>query len=214
MSGSNVYAETESWDVVSDDLSATEASQALMLIGKARRCGKFAELMQAVTEEEMKLALTLENQGMSDSSKRLRDDPSTPQVNVHVKLQGYGSSSDEHVHGVPMPPSSEDVLLPPAINSVAHWGMTVVTFGKYHKVKTYADILKDNSDDMVGYKKYLFDHFNHGSAQLRDLVSYLKACNYDPYGPKQGPVIPGAKIVRTFRKWLLRSHLQRFLICI
>ena len=118
-----------------------------------------------------------------------------------------GPPCDTWSHRVPLPKASGygEVLAPPGftlpegVSSMEMWGRSMVSFGKYKGKKCCLEILMDNSEDMVSYKKYLYDHTSHGSHQLRDLTSYLKASGYQ-HMKSQQPMIPGTDIVREFKR--------------
>ena len=206
-------AQSDAWDVVKDDWSSLDQSQAVMLVTKARRLGLMDQVMLAVCEEERLCAQLQHTPGsMNDSPKRLRE--ATVITNLASDGRaGYGSltyapppcSSYNVPPPLPKLSGSEgatlasDIALPEGVTSMADWACTVVSFGKYKGKKSYVEILTDESEDVVGYKKYLYDHFSHGSPQLRDLTAYLKACGY---GVKkiQQPVIPGTTIIREFKR--------------
>eukprot|EP00435_Cladocopium_sp_Y103_P008484 s4551_g2.t1 len=139
---------------------------------------------------------------MNDSSKRLRDDPPVGYPSAMSQpVPSYVATSEGSMLPSPMPmTATQQIDLPEKVASVADWGKTVVTFGKLKKLKTYVQILQDENEDMISYKKHLFSHFSQGSPQLRDLVSYSKKCGCDPMG-SQAPVIPGTTIVTDPDLW-------------
>ena len=203
-------SQSDAWDLIKDEWSSTEMSQTVMLVTKARRLGVMDNVMKTVYQEELLCAQNAMMAGsMDDSAKRLRDASSG---------DGYASSvttskvytappCDTWSHRVPMPTavgSAEvmplnGVILPEGVISMDEWGRSMVSFGKFKGKKCYYEILMDNGEEMMGYKKYLYDHHGHGSSQLRDLTAFLMASGYQ-HGKSQRPMIPGTSIVREFKR--------------
>eukprot|EP00435_Cladocopium_sp_Y103_P016717 s4408_g4.t1 len=90
---------------------------------------------------------------------------------------------------------AEKPELPPGITTVEHWGSCLVSFGKYENKKKYREIAFGSSQEISGYRAYLFAHFENGSARLRDLVLYMRAAGVDP---DCGCKIPGTSFTRRF----------------
>ena len=107
---------------------------------------------------------------MTDGSKPLRenDDP--------VKMMPYASTAfGSEALPPPMPsPSTGDkatgmapqIALPDGVPSLERWGQTMVSFGKYKNVKTYAEVAEDTDPDMC--KNYCQSHFKSGLGELHE----------------------------------------------
>eukprot|EP00435_Cladocopium_sp_Y103_P059146 s252_g21.t1 len=189
-------ARSDAWDLIKDDWSPTEMSQTVMLVTKARRLGLMDDVMKAVYQEENARAMVTKTNdatgSMNDSSKRLRE--AMPAVGYAEGMspspKTYFSppcstwnppmsvSAAPYGMNVAVPPG---VTLPEGVNSMDEWGCSMVSFGKFKGRKSYREILQDDSEDMVSYKKYLYDHYGHGSSQLRDLTAFLMASGYTQF---------------------------------
>ena len=171
------------------------------LVSKARQHGVYDAVIERVKQLEEQ-SFPMASTSMTDAPKRRCEyDP------PREKVATYSSMPEDDVPttSVPMPkcgmmPSiyteSEEISsLPPGISSVEHWGRSLVSFGKYENKKTYHEIAFNNSEDIKGYRAYLFGHFESESARLRDLVLYMKAAGFDP---DRRCKIPGTSINRKF----------------
>lgn len=107
--------------------------------------------------------------------------------------------------GVPMPSNAPLQTGPPAmpagITDVTQWGRTSITFGKFKGKRNYLSLFNSTDPDDKQHKSWLVSHYANGSAQLRDLVEYLKEKGDDAtisMTTGQTVVIPGTTIVRRF----------------
>ena len=202
-----------------------EFDQCVALVEKARRLGVYENVLSRVKRMEAGHHSEFMASGladgdlagidfmesarvdgaMTDAAKRRGDtleDSPAPKT-VMSKASPYASPYASPSGGIPPPmplyggTSVEMHMspLPPGIASVHQWGEYLVSFGKYAKKKKYVEILTGTADEFVSYRKYLLSHYNAGSAQLRDLVDYMKACGY--HGESDDRLcIPGTHIAR------------------
>ena len=192
MTGTPSFSIDEPW-------SMEDFEKCVSLILKAKHHGKFDAVKLRVHHLESANMSAGQSSAMNDAAKRLREElPET------VEASGYTGDMTSLMMGVPMasnhagwtlPDFSEDPPdLPAGIQSVEQWGRCLVTFGKYNRAKTYSQIAQEKVDGVPSYRNFLFSHYASGSAQLRDLVHYLKAVGLQA----KGPVIPGTTIPREF----------------
>ena len=85
--------------------------------------------------------------------------------------------------------------LPPGVHSVEHWA---AVWSPSESMRTrrhtaYHNIAFGRSEDLKGYRAYMFSHFESGSARFRDLVLYMKAAGVNS---DDGIKIPGTSINR------------------
>lgn len=200
----------DSWEFVQEPWTTEDMAQSVQLLVKAHRHGRTEEVLKAVDIECRKLSECESRQDMNDSTKRLRDDPSSSGgygQPARVGMSTYRMHAESIGPSPPMPMSSSPVTvvadenpLPPGVPSLEKWGQSLISFGKYAPKKViYKELLDDVSTEVMSYKKYLFDHFETGSPGLRDLVSYMKASGFDYYRDYAGTRIPGSQHIRKFR---------------
>lgn len=176
-------------------MSEQEMTLCCELVMKVRQQGRFDELMQRVCDEEkaraarmsMSAGYTSGSAAMTDASKRLRGESSTPE---DFEVVNYTAPTE----GVPMPGESmPPSQFPPGIHSLKEWGEYYVAFGKFENKKKYHQVYTEMTEEMISYRKYLYSNRKECSAQFKDLVLYMEACGGRV---SQGPVIPGTNIVR------------------
>ncbi|CAK9081666.1 unnamed protein product [Durusdinium trenchii] len=161
-----------------------EAEECVKLMVKARRCGVWDSLLRRVIDTEdvaeelawEKLSAGPSGGTMNDSSKRLRDDPgysTTPYAPAASDLTSLMS---------PMPSTggkasilTPSIELPSGVESLAQWGQTLVSFGKYKGMLSYHELMTSNSEGMESYRQFLYSHAKSGSAGLKDVVNYMRA---------------------------------------
>ena len=140
--------------------------------------------------------------GMSDAAKRQRE------LDEYSMVSGVSSDAAVYTSHVPKSPpymvpgthlEKSSPTLPSGVVSLLDWGEYKVPFGKYKMLKRYHEVLNEPTIEMISYRAYLFSHEASGSAQLRDLVAYLRACGLTGAKERQAPVIPGTHIERV--KW-------------
>ena len=137
--------------------------------------------------------------GMSDAAKRQRE------LDEYSMASGVSSDAAVYTSHVPKSPpymvpgthhEGSSPTLPPGVVSLLDWGEYKVPFGKFKMLKRYHEVLNEPTFEMISYRAYLFSHEASGSAQLRDLVAYLRACGLTGAKERQAPVIPGTHIER------------------
>ena len=133
---------------------------------------------------------------MTDASKRLRENDQKDACGAYVARE-----VTPPMVGLP----TMMVPLPPGVQSYDHWGTCRITFGKLKKKSTYHELLMAKDPDAISYKAWLANHYAGGSAELKDLVNYMKALNdptvveHMPVSIDQKPVyIPGTQVRREF----------------
>lgn len=188
------------------NFTLAEAEECVKLMVKARRCGVWDSLLRRVIDTEdvaeelawEKLSAGPSGGTMNDSSKRLRDDPgysTTPYAPAASDLTSLMS---------PMPSTggkasilTPSIELPSGVESLAQWGQTLVSFGKYKGMLSYHELMTSNSEGMESYRQFLYSHAKSGSAGLKDVVNYMRA-----HGGASNdmPKIPGSQMPRTYKK--------------
>ena len=137
--------------------------------------------------------------GMSDAAKRQRD------LDEYSMVSGMSSEAAGYTMPAPKSPpytktgyhhGIESNTLPPGVVSLIDWGEYKVSFGKFKMLKRYHEVLTERTEEMDSYRTYLFSHEASGSAHLRDLVAYLRACGCTGAKSRHSPVIPGTQIER------------------
>ena len=198
-----------------------EFDQCVALVEKARRLGVYENVLNRVKRMEAGYHCDFMANGladgdlagidftesarvegaMTDAAKRRGDtleDSPAPKTAMS-KASPYASPSGGIPPHMPLYGGTNVEMhmsqLPPGVASVHQWGEYLVAFGKYAKKKKYVEILTGTADEFVSYRKYLLSHYNAGSAQLRDLVNYMKACGFKDETDDR-PCIPGTHIPR------------------
>ena len=189
-------------------------TQCFRLLKKAHRLGMYDEVLESTSDPDFGFIKVPDDSdlghSMSDATKRAREGPAfVPKTKAYIAPVApkapmvYERSLMTHDRARPGP---DDYPVPPGLTSLAEWGRCAIPFGKLKNKMSYNDLFEKNDEVGIDYKIWLCQHYENGSAHLRDLVSFLRAKGdvYATHGraeSSQGIVIPGTSVTRRFMWW-------------
>ena len=196
------------------DWTEKDHRECLQLMRKAQGCGVLTNLYECVRHDnDWSLIPSTAGEGsMSDAAKRQRNEDasaeqiSAPPVMAHPAPSTSAYACQAVAAAVPPPMVGTGAVLdtssklPPGVPTLAAWGRTKVSFGKFMNKRTYLSLHQSNSDEDRSYKKWLAAHATNGSPHLKDLVNYLM-CMGDSamvgcHDGSQTVLIPGTDVPR------------------
>eukprot|EP00435_Cladocopium_sp_Y103_P049348 s228_g14.t2 len=110
-----------------------------------------------------------------------------------------------------------EIHLPPGVENLAMWGMTLIEFGKLaSKNIQYEELALATDKDNVSYRKWCKSQVDAAEGRLKDLALYLWAYDHETGQIDQRPVIPGTsdepgswhRGLRAFGPWPDRYYRQ------
>lgn len=178
--------------------SSEDRDQLLRLLKSLQDSGQLTGLLNELQSQASTSGATTSG-AMHDGSKRRLDD-SWQEVSS-VESDGVDSQD-----GVPPHAKKDDEpKFPPAIESVEHWGKTLLTTPRFQKLHlSYAQIVAKAKEDWANggsekrdYLKWVFDNPNSNSAKINDFSRYLR---FIKWGGSSKPEVyfPGSVEARRF----------------
>jgi len=140
-------------------------------------------------------------QEMEEEEKGVKDD-FVKEVDQMIKGKGKGKQrkGPSHVDGSAQTGDGAtdcSSVFPPGVESLEHWGLTIIQFGKTYVGKSYDEALEIDSGR--SYVKWLKANVHRCVPEVQDFLAYVNALRCESPVSQSGFFIPGSETIRTFK---------------